>query len=58
MAKVFPTFLTSNIEGALMSYQSVVNVLNKMIKTPCRIIMLTLASEGVDNLLLDTLFTF
>ena len=38
-----------------MSYQSVVNVLNKMVKTPCRIIMLTLASEGVDNLLLDTL---
>ena len=41
-----------------MSYQSVVNMMNKMIKTPCRIIMLTLASEGVDNLLLDTLFTF
>ena len=39
-----------------MSYQSVINVLNKMIKTPCRIIMRTLASEGVNNLLLDTLF--
>jgi hypothetical protein len=50
-----PTFFTSKIDGALMSYQSEesidIRVVNRVKWTH------TLAREGVDDLLLDTLLT-
>jgi hypothetical protein len=50
-----PTFFTSKIDGALMSYQSEetidIRVVNRIKWTH------TLAREGVDDLLFDTLLT-
>ena len=54
-AKVFPTFLISKIFGALISYQSVMQVLSQGItvhvKEP------TFAGERVDDFLLQALLT-
>ena len=54
MTRVLPTFLTSKIEGALMSYQSE-DLWFKTGNSRKRRTRLTLAGEGVNDLLLDTL---
>lgn len=55
LTRVLPTFRTSKIEGALMSYQS-----TSIISAYINVLVLnlsTFASEGVDDLFLDTLLT-
>lgn len=55
LTSVLPTFRTSNIEGARMSYQSDIDVSEYLYRVyrPVH----TFAGERVNNLLLDTLLT-
>lgn len=62
LTRVFPTFRVSNMEGALRSYQSEFARFKGQLPghglSSTEIRVLTLASEGVYNTLLDTLFAF
>jgi len=53
LTRVLPTFRTSNIEGARMSYQSDINVSEDLYMLYGAVH--TFAGERVNNLLLDTL---